>query len=207
MGPSCLQVASSLPVLLDMLPPTCFKMARHADLPNLGPTWANLGPTWLQLGLIVEIKTKVLRGSGCIFQLFDDLRVNLSKIVSRWLQEAPKTPQDGPRRPKRRPRCFQDAPKTAQNDPRRPQDAPRPAQDAAKTRPRRPKMPQESEIEANMGPSWHVNPAQIRTYVDNLENRTNIEKLLKTQRKLTTVRRAHRASERSEQRERSVQEL
>ena len=102
----------------------------------MGPTWANLGPTWLQLGLILEIKTKVLRGRGCIFQLFDDLRVNLSKIVSRWRQEAPKTPQDGPKRPQDTPRRRQVGPKMA---PRRPQDGQVPSESS-------PKRP----------PSWHL---------------------------------------------------
>ena len=71
--------------------------------------------------------------------------------------------QDGPR-------LAQDAPRRSKMPPRRP-----------KTRPRRPKMHQESENEADMEPSWHENLAQINIYADNLENQTNIEKLMKKQ--------------------------
>ena len=121
------------------------------------------------------------------------------KTFPRRPQDAPRRPQDGPRRPQGAPKTPQDAPETAL---RQSLDAPRP-QDASKKPQDAPKTSQESENDANMEPSWHENPAQINAYADNLEDQKKFEKAMKDKRKLTTVRRAQRASERAKRAERS----
>ena len=93
-GPSCLQDGSKTP--------------QHR---NLTPTWTQLGPTWPHLRLTLIAKMSILCRRGCIFQLFADMRLKMSKVTSRWPREAPRWPQD--------------APKNSKGTPRRPQEEPR----------------------------------------------------------------------------------
>ena len=109
-GPSCLQDGSRTP--------------QHR---NLTPTWTQLGPTWPHLRLTLIAKMSILCRRGCIFQLFADMRLKMSKVTSRWPREAPRWPQDDPKNSKGNPKT---APGGAKMAPRWPQDGP-------KTTPRR----------------------------------------------------------------------
>ena len=115
-GPSCLQDGSKTP--------------QHR---NLTPTWTQLGPTWPHLRLTLIAKMSILCWRGCIFQLFADMRLKMSKVTSRWPREPPRWPQDGPKNskgsPKTAPRAPKMAPRWPQDDP---QDVPRRLQVASK---------------------------------------------------------------------------
>ena len=134
------------------LPPSCLQdaaktahegkmTARSPQDANLTPTWAQLGPTWAHLGpsgshlgLILATKISILRGRGCIFWHFGDLRLMSPKMAARWSQEPPKRPQDGPKRLQEGPKWPQEAPRRAQGEPR---TAPRRPQVASKSPPSR----------------------------------------------------------------------
>ena len=111
--PSYLQLAFKLP--------SCRPCS--AKLPPRSQLHPNLGPTWPHLGLILTTKISISLWRGCIFQLFDDTLLKMSKMSSRWPPEAPKRPQERPKSPqgdpKTTPRGLKMAPRAAQEGPKR----------------------------------------------------------------------------------------